>query len=532
MKQPKAAGATVQALEPLVQKLADLEGRVLGGETMSVAVMSAVLAEMGREIARQAMMVLLDQAARTQPTRATCTCGAEGASRGFKQTFFVGRFGRVPVSRRQMECPVCDRRWFAFDEAWRLPPGEYADDVREATDRMACRLGSFKEAVEEVRYMWGVEIDPSTAQRWVGEDGARAAEAVRRDSEESWRRYEEREYAVARGDARPAEREKGFGVVEVDGVHALTWKPGQEPRRKTSAAEEAAPGAAGSDMAEEAAPDAAGRNEPAVVAGETSERALRHQAPSTLSEVSGSPMGPRGRSPRVRGREVCVGLTYLGEDACEESPGRGALLDKRYVVTLNDREGFWKDFHAAATAQGALAREKLLRISDGGTYFIEHSDELFRDQPLVGIIDIQHVNQHVWEAGHKVVHDTKETKAWAAPRTEAIRNGQVDAVIVDLGEERSRRQGTKQRKAIDDLTGYLSRHRHLMDYPAYEKAGYPIASAAIESTNKRLVARRCKQGGMIWSEPGLEAMLAVRVAFYNPGAWQRLWPHTAPKAAA
>jgi len=65
-----------------------------------------------------------------------------------------------------------------------------------------------------------------------------------------------------------------------------------------------------------------------------------------------------------------------------------------------------------------------------------------------------------------------------------------------------------------------------MDYPAHHAAGYPLASAGIESTNKRLVGRRCKQGGMIWSEVGLEAMVALRVAFYNPGAWQALWPHT------
>jgi hypothetical protein len=66
----------------------------------------------------------------------------------------------------------------------------------------------------------------------------------------------------------------------------------------------------------------------------------------------------------------------------------------------------------------------------------------------------------------------------------------------------------------------------MMDYPAHHAAGYPLASAGIESTNKRLVGRRCKQGGMIWSEVGLEAMVALRVAFYNPGAWQALWPHT------
>ena len=84
---------------------------------------------------------------------------------------------------------------------------------------------------------------------------------------------------------------------------------------------------------------------------------------------------------------------------------------------------------------------------------------------------------------------------------------------------------------VQKLTGYLSRHKHMMDYPAYHAAGYPLASAAIESTNKSLVGRRCKQGGMIWSEVGLEAMVALRVAFYNPGGWQALWPLSQAQAA-
>jgi hypothetical protein len=226
-----------------------------------------------------------------------------------------------------------------------------------------------------------------------------------------------------------------------------------------------------------------------------------------------------------------MGLTYLGEHACEESPGRGVLLDRRYVATLNDRDGFWHKLHAAATAQGVLSRQKVVRISDGGAYFIEHSNELFCDQPLLGILDCQHAKQHVWEAGHKVVADKKQVPAWVLPRTKAIMDGKVNQVISGLAQEQKHATGSQSVKALDDLTGYLSRHKHMMDYPAYHAAGYPLASAAIESTNKRLVGRRCKQGGMIWSEVGLEAIVALRVAFYNPGAWHALWPHTPAQGA-
>lgn len=508
MKRPKPPGKTLQALRPLIEKLTALEEKALRGESMPIVEMGKVLADTFRAVARDVMELTLDQAARAQAA-SSCSCGNPASPQGFESTFFISRFGRVPVSRRRFRCGLCKSSWFPFDQAWGLPAGEYADDVREATERLSCRLG-FDEAVEELRRLWGVAPDASTAHRWVGEDGKRADDMVRNDALARWKRYEEESFAEACGDRRLEKPEAGFGVVEVDGVHALTWKPGREPRRKTDAA-----------SAEAATP------QPFESASETGERSARHQAPSTLSEVGGSPMGPVGRSPRVHGREVCVGLVYLDEHACEESPGRGALLEKRYVATLNDRESFWRELHAAAAEQGALRREKLVRVSDAGRYFVEHTRELFHDRTLVEILDVQHAKQHVWEAGHKVVGDPKKTAAWAAWRAEAVGNGKVDEVIAELAQELRRRKGISQRKAIEDLSGYFTRNRTMMDYPRYKEAGYPIASAAVESANKRLISRRCKQGGMIWSESGLEAMIALRLAFFNKNTWSRLWPHAA-----
>mgnify|MGYP001600707198 FL=1 len=482
MKRPNAVGQTLQVVEPLIQKLAELEDKALRGEAMTVVALAAELSQELTGVGRRSMEVILDQAARAQPTRLRCPCGAEAGSQGFESRSFVGRFGRECLSRRRMDCGACGRRWFAFDEAWGLPEGKYADDVREATDRLACRLGSFADAVEELRHLWGLAPDGSTAKRWVGQDGTRAEQAVRAEAAAHWSRYEEQTHAVARGDLRAPERSEGFGVIEVDGVQVLTWKPGQEPRRREK---------------EATSSPATARDPPPL--SETAERASRHQAPSTLSNVPGSPMGPTGRSARVAGREVCVGLAYLGEHVCEQSPGRGVLLDRRYVATLNDRAGFWQKLHAAAMAQGVLSRHKVVRVSDGSAYFIEHSDELFCDQPLVGILDCQHAKQHVWEAGHKVVNDKKQVPQWVLPRTQAIMDGKVDEVIADLAQERPHTTGPQSAEAIDELSGYLSRNKQLKDYPTYHAAGYPLASAAIDITNKRRVGRRCKQGGMIWS---------------------------------
>jgi hypothetical protein len=512
MKRSHELGQTLEALEPLKKKLLEWEIAALDGRTLSVVEMSTELSNASREMARQSIVLLLEQSALAQPSSMPCNCGGMAHSKGFEERSFVSRFGPIQLSRRRLECELCEKSEYPMDAVWRLPAGNYADDVREATERLSCRL-TYEEAVAELAYLWGVAPDASTAKRWILQDGDRAEEQAKNDAQLRWKAYEQRAFAEARGDARPLQRTPGFGVVEVDGVQALTWKPGREPRRKTGT-------------------PASSTGVEATTLSETSSRADRHQAPSTLSEVKGSPMGPKGRSERVRGREICMGITYLDEHACEESPGRGVLLERRYVATLNDREGFWPKLHAAAAEQGVLQREKIVRVSDAGTYFVDQVSELFSDQPLVGILDIQHGKQHVWEDGHKLVNDPKKTAAWVTPRTQSIWDGKVEDVLVDLAAERKRRKGKAQREAIDKLHGYLTRNKNTMDYPSYRAAGYPIASAAIESANKRLVGRRCKQGGMIWSEPGLESIVSIRIAFYNPGTWARLWPHTPVKKAA
>ena len=105
MKRPEPAGRSLQALQPLVQKLAALEQRALQGASMSVVAMAAELASILTTVGREAMALVLDQAARAQAEPPKCpTCGHRAGSKGFEDTFFIGRFGRIPVSRRRVVC--------------------------------------------------------------------------------------------------------------------------------------------------------------------------------------------------------------------------------------------------------------------------------------------------------------------------------------------------------------------------------------------------------------------------------------------
>jgi hypothetical protein len=58
-----------------------------------------------------------------------------------------------------------------------------------------------------------------------------------------------------------------------------------------------------------------------------------------------------------------------------------------------------------------------------------------------------------------------------------------------------------------------------MDYPSYRARGMQIGSGTIESTCKHLVSARLKQAGMIWSEAGANALVAVR-GWLKSGRWR------------
>ena len=61
----------------------------------------------------------------------------------------------------------------------------------------------------------------------------------------------------------------------------------------------------------------------------------------------------------------------------------------------------------------------------------------------------------------------------------------------------------------------LAFHVAQLAYDKYLADGLPIGSGAIEGACKHLVASRCKQAGMRWSTPGLDALSALRCQALN-----------------
>ena len=61
----------------------------------------------------------------------------------------------------------------------------------------------------------------------------------------------------------------------------------------------------------------------------------------------------------------------------------------------------------------------------------------------------------------------------------------------------------------------FSTTRYTIYYRMFNEKGYQIGSGVIESACKHVVAERCKQAGMRWTKPGINAILFWRCLLKN-----------------
>jgi len=59
---------------------------------------------------------------------------------------------------------------------------------------------------------------------------------------------------------------------------------------------------------------------------------------------------------------------------------------------------------------------------------------------------------------------------------------------------------------------YFEENEERMHYDQYRAMHLPIGSGTVESSCKKVIGGRMKQGGMTWSESGAEGMLQIRTS--------------------
>lgn len=83
-------------------------------------------------------------------------------------------------------------------------------------------------------------------------------------------------------------------------------------------------------------------------------------------------------------------------------------------------------------------------------------------------------------------------------------------------------EAIKALEGVEKHLDYFGKRLGLMQYPDYQRQGWPIGSGMVESANKVVVQARLKGAGMHWKPEHVNPLLALRTAVCNE-RWDEAW---------
>jgi hypothetical protein len=191
-----------------------------------------------------------------------------------------------------------------------------------------------------------------------------------------------------------------------------------------------------------------------------------------------------------------------------------------YQAALAEAEAFGWHLYVEARRRGVARADEVIVVADGAHWIWNVAEQLFPG--ATEIVDWYHASQYVWNAASALYGEgTSARSEWAQQQLDALWEGRVADVLLEL------QTHLELGGAIEEAVSYYTTHRNRLDYPAYRARELQIGSGTIESSCKQLVSARLKQAGMLWSEAGAAAVVAVR-AWLKSGRWNEamaLRPH-------
>lgn len=353
-----------------------------------------------------------------------------------------------------------------------LPEGEFSYVLQDWAQRL-CLKGSFAEAAQSLHDLLGLR--PS----------ARSLEHMNRAVSAA---------AAAFADTRPAPPAAEAGellVFTADGKGVPMRRPPQagprqHPRRRGKG-------------------EKANKKQMAYVGAAYTIDRFARTAEQVVQELRQGE--PRPARPRPCHKHVWAEMTHVAEG--EAHNGRVALFAR---------------LAAERRRRDPSGEQPTVCLFDGERALWDEWLNWFID--TVGILDIFHVLERLWDAAHCFhAEKSKAAEAFVTARLRMLLQGRVGGVISGLRQMKTKHglRGAKAR-AVTRVANYLDNNRDFMRYDEYLAAGYPIGSGVAEGACRHLVKDRLEQTGMRWTVAGAQAMLHVRATYLN-GEWEAFWEH-------
>ena len=230
--------------------------------------------------------------------------------------------------------------------------------------------------------------------------------------------------------------------------------------------------------------------------------------------------GPEGA--KADGRMVWVGMVYNPEPRADTDTALAKPCENvRYLAGLYPLPELGKQLRRQGGHVGMDAADRWIALTDGGNGLEEFIDAHFPGS--VKILDFQHAAGHLAELAEKLRSaEMDQTLLTSWCHTLKYEGGR--RLLAILEELDRRRMSHAARTTHEKVCNYIRNNKHRMNYPAYLRHGWQIATGAVESACKTVVNQRLSQGGMRWSEAGANAVAHLRALYRSePAQWNAFW---------
>jgi hypothetical protein len=190
-------------------------------------------------------------------------------------------------------------------------------------------------------------------------------------------------------------------------------------------------------------------------------------------------------------------------------------------AAIEDHETFAARWPRVASRLGIRANAALDVLADGARWIWERVDYHFAFAR--GTLDIFHALEHVGQTATSLFGEGMEaTKQWRDAARDALLTQGWNGIEQHIAQARPIAVRAPQRRALDELTGYLRPQSRRLNYPQRLAEGRPIGSGLIEGACKNYVGRRIKQTGARWLISNANRMATLTALVYAD-QWTDYW---------
>lgn len=245
---------------------------------------------------------------------------------------------------------------------------------------------------------------------------------------------------------------------------------------------------------------------------------------------TGVPMVPKeleGRAGKqtdgsAKTREVKLGCIFTQTTTDEEGLPMRDYQSTSYVASFEEAADFMVRVRQEAIRRRMAAALLVVLLGDGAAWIWEQGQKCF---PMAfQILDLYHALEHLATLTQLLEAQPDAAKTlWQSWREHLL----ADGVAEVLGQARRRAaklSGEAAELAAKEI-GYFHNNQSRMLYGTYRALGFFYGSGVVEAGCKTVIGGRCKNSGMLWSEPGATHVLDLRCSLFGnqfDQVWDRL----------